>query len=110
MINNDHLESREEYRKRLERNLRNAHHSVSLRASPSSSSAPAGGRPTPPPVPEKHHHTLKWIAVNLVADRLVLAGGLYEYHKVHQMATGSLVTVMVNQQETPKVNPFPSSP
>ena len=92
MDNNDHRESREEYRKRLEKKIyENAHH----RPTP----APkrhherpqgSGGRLTPPPVPEKHHyHTprwMKWLIWLLVI--LVTAGGLYEYHKVHQMATG----------------------
>ena len=92
MDNNDHRESREEYRKRLEKKIyENAHHRPTPapkrhRERPQGS----GGRPTPPPVPEKHHyHTprwMKWLIWLLVV--LVAAGGLYEYHKVHQMATG----------------------
>ena len=92
MDNNDHREAREEYRKRLEKKIyENAHHRPTPapkrhRERPQGS----GGRPTPPPVPEKHHyHTprwMKWLIWLLVV--LVAAGGLYEYHKVHQMATG----------------------
>ena len=92
MDNNDHRESREEYRKKLEKKIyENAHHRPKPtpkrhRERPQGS----GGRPTPPPVPERHHyHTprwMKWLIWLLVI--LVAAGGLYEYHKVHQMATG----------------------
>ncbi|MDM8334540.1 LCP family protein [Limosilactobacillus panis] len=96
MDNNNHRESREEYRRRLEEKIyENArqdgdegqprpHHHLHHHHN-------GGGQPTPPPDrPEKHHyHTprwMKWLIWLLVI--LVTAGGLYEYHKVHQMATG----------------------
>lgn len=91
MDNNDHRESREEYRKRLEKKIyENAHHSEPHEHHHRRPHLQGGGRPTPPPVPEKHHyHTpkwMKWLIWLLIV--LVAAGGLYEYHKVHQMATG----------------------
>ena len=90
MDNNDHRESREEYRKRLENKIyENAHHKPA-REHHHRQPHQQGERPTPPPVPEKHHyHTpkwMKWLIWLLIV--LVAAGGLYEYHKVHQMATG----------------------
>lgn len=90
MDNNDQRESREEYRKRLEKKIyENAHHKPA-REHHHRQPRQQGGRPTPPPVPEKHHyHTpkwMKWLIWLLII--LVAAGGLYEYHKVHQMATG----------------------
>ena len=91
MDNNDHRESREEYRKRLEKKIyENAHHSEPHEHHHRRPHLQGGGRPTPPPVPEKHHyHTPKWMKwlIRLLIV-LVAAGGLYEYHKVHQMATG----------------------
>lgn len=96
MDNNNHREPREEYRRRLEEKIyENArqdgdegqprpHHHLHHHHN-------GGRQPTPPPDrPEKHHyHTprwMKWLIWLLVI--LVTAGGLYEYHKVHQMATG----------------------
>lgn len=92
MDNNDHRESREEYRKKLEKKIyENAHHDEGLfHNHHQPRQQHTGGRPTPPPVPEKHHyHTpkwMKWLIWLLII--LVAAGGLYEYHKVHKMATG----------------------
>ena len=91
MDNNDHRESREEYRKKLEKKIyENAHHNEPHEHHHRRPHLQGGGRPTPPPVPEKHHyHTpkwMKWLIWLLIV--LVAAGGLYEYHKVHQMATG----------------------
>ncbi|UXC67248.1 LCP family protein [Limosilactobacillus oris] len=91
MDNNDHRESREEYRKRLEKKIyENAHHSEPHEHHHRRPHLQGGGRPTPPPVPEKHHYHapkwMKWLIWLLIV--LVAAGGLYEYHKVHQMATG----------------------
>lgn len=91
MDNNDHRESREEYRKKLEEKIyENAHHSEPHEHHRRRPHLQGSGRPTPPPVPEKHHyHTpkwMKWLIWLLIV--LVAAGGLYEYHKVHQMATG----------------------
>ena len=91
MDNNDHRESREEYRKKLEKKIyENAHHNEPHEHHHRRPHLQGGGRPTTPPVPEKHHyHTpkwMKWLIWLLIV--LVAAGGLYEYHKVHQMATG----------------------
>ena len=88
MYNNEHRESREEYRKRLEKKIyENAHgqenhHEHHFRKPRRQESSQ--------PTPEHHHyHTpkwMKWLIWLLVI--LVTAGGLYEYHKVHKMATG----------------------
>lgn len=95
MDNNNHRGSREDYRRELEKKIyENAHHDEEQEARPSRRRIPRRphkNRPTPPPDrPEKHHyHTprwMKWLIWLLVI--LVTAGGLYEYHKVHQMATG----------------------
>ncbi|MDO4902891.1 MAG: LCP family protein [Limosilactobacillus sp.] len=85
MDNNNHHESREEYRKRLEQQIYENTHSKK--------EEPKASRqmPTPEdPKPNKRHyrtpkwmHFLIWLLVILVA-----AGGMYEYHKIHSMATG----------------------
>lgn len=92
MDNNNHRESREEYRRRLEEKIyENARQDGDEGQPRPHHHHNGGGQPTPPPDrPEKHHyHTprwMKWLIWLLVI--LVTAGGLYEYHKVHQMATG----------------------
>lgn len=94
MDNNNHRESREEYRKNLEKKIyENAKHDEEQEVRPPRQhhQRPRKSRPTPPPEqPEKHHfHTprwMKWLIWLLII--LVAAGGFYEYHKVHKMATG----------------------
>ena len=92
MDNNNHREPREEYRRRLEEKIYENARQDGDEGQPRPHHHHNGGRqPTPPPDrPEKHHyHTprwMKWLIWLLVI--LVTAGGLYEYHKVHQMATG----------------------
>lgn len=95
MDNNNHRESREEYRKNLEKKIyQNARHDEES-SQPQrphhhfnrlNNSAP---QPAPEP-PEKHHyHTPKWMRWLIwLLIILVAAGGFYEYHKVHKMATG----------------------
>lgn len=95
--NNNQHESREEYRKRLEDQIYKKAREEKMaeelshwpeRPQPRKN---RNSRPTPDPqVPEKHHfHTPKWMKMLIwLLIILVAAGGFYEYHKVHKMATG----------------------
>lgn len=98
MDNNNHRESREEYRKRMEARIRkqvneNRQREREEQAEQSARYQPANYSPEPqenfvPPV--KRHYkmpnwmrTLIWLLVILVA-----LGGFYEYHKIHSAANG----------------------
>lgn len=97
MDNNNHRESREEYRKRMEERIRKQVNESrereyeqvnrTSRSSERNGYQPDNGEPTHP---VRHHfkmphwmRTLIWVLIILVA-----LGGIYEYHKVHSAATG----------------------
>ena len=89
MDNNNHRESREEYRKRLEKKIyQNAKYNKEQSRPHRHRPAPqTNGTPQPPK--KRHYRTPKWMRWLIwLLVILVAAGGLYEYHKVHQMATG----------------------
>ena len=100
MDNNNHRESREEYRKRMEKRIQKQVSENRQREQEEQAAEPPryqpdedyqGQRPQnngKPPV--KHHYkmpnwmrTLIWVLVILVA-----LGGFYEYHKIHSAANG----------------------
>lgn len=93
MDNNNHRESREEYRKRMEKRIQkqvneNRQQEEQAAEPPryqSNNNPQEGFKP-----PVKHHYkmpnwmrTLIWVLVILVA-----LGGFYEYHKIHSAANG----------------------
>ena len=93
MDNNNHRESREEYRKKLEKRIyENAHQNeeTSQLQHRHHFSKPHSTPQLSPEPPKKHHYQtpkwMRWLIWLLVI--LVSMGGLYEYHKVHQMTTG----------------------
>lgn len=88
MDNNNHRESREEYRKRLEKKIyQNAKYNKEQSRPHRHRPAPqTNGTPQPPK--KRHYRTPKWMRWLIwLLVILVAVGGLYEYHKVHQMAT-----------------------
>lgn len=93
MDNNNHRESREDYRKRMEERIRqqvneNRQREQAEQASEMPNDYQESSNNFKPPV--KHHYhmpnwmrTLIWFLIILVA-----LGGFYEYHKIHSAATG----------------------
>lgn len=92
MDNNNHRESREEYRERMEKRIRkqvnenrqreleeqrNEQH---VRQTPNAETEP----------PTKHHYKMpKWMKILIwILILLVALGGFYEYHKIHSAANG----------------------
>lgn len=93
MDNNNNRESRENYRKRMEERI---HKQVNEDQQQTTSSVPPakphghqGNRNNYEP-PRKHHYrTPNWLRALIgLLIVLVVAGGFYEYHKIHSAATG----------------------
>ena len=92
MDNNNHRESREEYRERMEKRIReqvneNRQHEREERLSEQHAhqTSTIGSEP-----PTKHHYRMpKWMKILIwTLIILVALGGFYEYHKIHSAANG----------------------
>lgn len=90
MDNNNHRESREEYRERMEKRIReqvneNRQREERLSEHHAHQTATVGSEP-----PTKHHYKMpRWMKVLIwFLIILVALGGFYEYHKIHSVANG----------------------
>lgn len=90
MDNNNHRESREEYRERMEKRIReqvneNRQREERLSEHHAHQTATIGSEP-----PTKHHYKMpRWMKILIwFLIILVALGGFYEYHKIHSAANG----------------------
>ena len=93
MDNNNHRESREEYRERMEKRIReqvneNRQREERLSEHHTHQTSTVGSEP-----PTKHHYKMpRWMKVLIwLLIILVALGGFYEYHKIHSAANGMFI-------------------
>lgn len=92
MDNNNNHESREEYRRRMEKKIHRGVDEDKKREAAEKQREPLEQKQAAPNYqpPHKHHYkTPKWVrALIILLIAIVAVAGGYEYHKIHKMATG----------------------